>query len=162
MWKSCAVILAVAFLAVFVRVAANTPQSSNATQQGPDIGFDYKKVIDEHIKLISAGKHEAAFDHIVSKSRPGQFDGGSEPMKKLFASIYSGAGKFIGHEVLGYRRLSNRHYRFYVMVDFENCRCPLMFAYYFEKIGGEWKLMGFNSTDKLEEHEKVLPFQPIS
>lgn len=125
-----------------------------------DIGFDYRGFIAEHMKLLTDGHTDKALDflekHVKNKN---DFPAQREALKQWFGLVSGMGGKYEGYEVVGYKRLSSRTYKFYVLASYE--KVDLVVTYLMEKSQGEWKLMGFGLKGKLEEIEQLIPFRQL-
>lgn len=152
--------VAVSFALGAVAAQAADPETpSRVPRSGPDIGYDYERVIANHIDLVATGKADEAVG-LLEKLGPVMLsDTLRQEWKRRYAFVYGGAGRYEGFELTGYRRLSSRDYKFYAVAHFE--RGPVQFGYVFHKIGSDWKVIGFSISDQIDEMEKLHPLQPI-
>jgi hypothetical protein len=130
--------------------------------RAPDIGFDYRGFVATQMELLSAGQVDQALDHLSQQlMSTADLAAKREEIKKQFSVIYGAAGNFEGHELVGYRRLSSRCYKFYYFVSFEKKRLMFTYTFFFEPSRDAWRLGSFSFTDKLDALDQVIPFQPV-
>src|ERR1700677_5078883 len=110
--------LVVTALALCLGTAAS--QSTAPKGEGgnaPDLGFDYRALINEHQSLLNSGQAEKAADFIFAKGKQGKAGNPAlaEELKKKFSGIYGTCGKHDGFEIFGYKQISPRCCVVYVM-----------------------------------------------
>lgn len=131
-----------------------------AAHRGPQLAFDYKAFIAQHLELVGAGEIDRAVDHLKARIRnPAALPNVTESLKRSFATVFGAAGPFEGHEIYGYKQLGSRIYQFHVMAYFANG--PMRFTYTFEERAGEWKWLNFGFQVNIDEAAKDAPLQPI-
>jgi hypothetical protein len=148
---------ALALLALVTPAVAGQPPAA----KDPDIGFDYRGLVAEHAKLLAEGKGDKALEHLEAHMPPGGFvPAQKEDMKKRFALIYGGAGKLTGTEMVGYKRLSSRIYRFYAVSHFD--KMVILTSYLLVRdAAGKWQLHSYTVSDQIDELEKLTPVTPL-
>ena len=132
-----------------------------ADPKDPDIGADYRGLVRDQMALVAEGKAKEAVEllakHCLSDTLGEQ---GKEALAKKFALLYGGGGKFLGAEVVGYKRVSSRFYRVYAVAHFE--KAVAVFSYLFVRTADVGtrvtKLTMSDGSDALDELEKVTPF----
>jgi hypothetical protein len=144
-------------LAVLVPARAADPKD-------PEIGFDYRDLVRQQMSLVAEGKAKEAVELVARHSLSDTLgEQGKEALAKKFAALYGAGGKFVGQEVVGYKKLSSRLYRSYAVAHFENT--VVVFSYLFVKtIDQGWKINKITVSDgagALDELEKVVPFVPL-
>jgi hypothetical protein len=128
----------------------------------PDIGFDYRGFVATQMELLSAGNVDQAIDQLSQQLMSNaDLMAKREEIKKQFSVLYGAAGSFEGHELVGYRRLSSRYYKFYYFVSFEKKKLVFTYTFFFESSRDSWRLGSFSFTDKLDALDQVIPFQPV-
>lgn len=131
-----------------------------AADPAPSIGFDYRGLIADHVKLVAAGSAEEAISLLEKHSSEKFPEAEREGTKKKFAALYAGAGRFHSHEIVGFRKYSSRAYRIYAVLHFDGGF--LLFAYLLSKNSAdEWKLTGYSISDKPEDLDRIIPFTPL-
>ena len=130
--------------------------------KGPQLGFDYRAVIDEHQALIIAGESAKAVEFLGSKGKLGKIGNEvfADDLKKKFSLIYGSFGKHDGSEIFGYKQISPRAVVFYVLSHYENNL--LQYTYGFELWKGEWKLHGFGMLDNMDDMARSQPIERIT
>src|SRR5689334_9316207 len=126
---------------------ALAPAAHAADPKGPTLdGFDYRKFIETHQKLVAEGKSKEAVDLIAKHAGAANLVGndGGEELRKKFALIYGAGGKedAATHEVAGYKRVTSRFYRFWAVSHFEAAAVTYVYTFY-RTAAGERKLTAF-------------------
>ena len=123
----------------------------------PDLGFNYREFIAEHLTRVHAGKVDQAVEYLKANARqPKAAEAQAEGLKKALGDLYAGAGKHEYTEVVGYKRLSSRLYQFLVTAHYENWTAH--YVYGFEKTPtGAWKWIHF-SIKNLDEAAREFPY----
>ncbi|VTU00894.1 unnamed protein product [Gemmataceae bacterium] len=136
--------------------AADPPKGTD-----PNIGFDYRAFVAEHAKLVAGGKGDKALEHLEAQMPSGGFVPAQKgDMRKRFALIYGGAGKHTGTEVVGYKRLSSRMYRFFAVSHYD--KMVILTSYLFIRdAAGTWELHSYTVSDQIDESEKLTPVTPL-
>jgi len=98
---------------------SQVPGTGLKPSKGPDIGFDYRAMIQEHQALINSGQVEKAVDYIQSRSKTPKLFVGADNLKKGLSLIYALAGNHDEHELVGFKHLTPRLYAFFVMAYYE-------------------------------------------
>ena len=133
-----------------------------APAKDPDIGFDYRAMVRDQLRLVADGKAKVAVEFLAERAMPGTFDDKVwETMAKKFAVLFGAGGKYVGHEVVGYKRVASRVYRFYAVAYFENA--VVSFSYQLAKttdVG--WRISNMTVGDGVAELAKVAPFVPLA
>jgi hypothetical protein len=111
--------------------------------------------------LVAEGKAKVAVELLEKNALPDTLnDAGKEALQKKFAAMYGVGGKFVGQEVVGYRKYGSRLYRFYAVVHFEKAIVTL--SYVFVKTTDQgWKITKLTVSDGVDELEKLVPFVPL-
>jgi hypothetical protein len=143
--------------------AQDQPQGgSEPAVRAPEIGFDYRGFVATQMELLSEGHVDQAIEHLGQQLMSNaDLAAKREEIKKQFSVLYGAAGNFEGHELVGYRRLSSRCYKFYYFVSFEKKKLMFTYTFFFEPSRDAWRLGSFSFTDKLDTLDQVLPFQPV-
>ena len=135
-----------------------------ADPKDPDIGLDYRDLVRRQMALVSEGKANEAAELLGKHWLPDALSAqAKEVLAKKFAVMFGAAGKFVGAEVVGYKRISSRIHRVYAVAHFE--KTVAVFSYLFVKTTDSGtrisKLTVSDGSDALDELEKVTPFVPL-
>ena len=150
-------ILALSALAVLVPARAAEPKDT-------EIGLDYRDLVRRQMALVADGKGKEAVEllekHWLSDALAPH---AREVLAKKFAVMYGTAGKFVGAEVVGYKRINSRIHRVSAVAHFE--KTVAVFSYLFARTTDSGtritKLTVSDGLDALDELEKVTPFVPL-
>jgi hypothetical protein len=143
-------------------LAGTTLRPLQAKDMGPDLSFDFRAMISEHLELINSGQAAKAAEFLCDHSHVGNIGntGFYEELKKAFSGIYGSSGKFEAYEVFGYKQISPRSVSIDVLVHYEHR--VMYFRYGLENKDNKWGHQSFSYTDKLDEIEREVPFQRLA
>src|SRR2546421_4534860 len=107
--------LAIAVLALLIcldKGVSQTPSpkltgdiATTGRRKGPDIGFDYRKFVSDHLAYINSGQIDKAIEHFrASAIIPKNLEPLEDTFRRGFASIYGSSGKMDSFEFVGYKR----------------------------------------------------------
>lgn len=138
------------------------PARGRGAAPAPDLDFDYRGYIAEHMRQISKGLIDQALEHVQSRMKnPGGLVAKREEIRRNLSALYGASGRFEGHEIMSYRRLSSRCYKFYVFAKYEDRTVMFSYLFLFEKSRNKWLVGGFAFTDNLDSVESYAPLQPL-
>lgn len=147
-------------LATVFAVLSCTPAQKNAD---PDLrGFDYRAVHREAMSLVADGKGEKGVELLdgltVSSATFG--DDGRDALRKEFALYFGAGGKHLGSEVVGFKRLTSRIYKFYAIGYWEKKNAVLLYEVA-KGADDKWRISTLMLRPKLDELERIAPFVPL-
>jgi len=141
---------------------ALTVAAQPAPAKDPDIGFDYRAMVRDQMRLVADGKAKEAVEFLAERATPGTFDDKfRETLARQFALLFGGGGKFVGQEVVGYKRVTSRVYRFYAVAYFD--RATVTFSYQvIRTTDAGWRVSNMTISDGVADLEQLAPFVPLA
>jgi hypothetical protein len=129
--------------------------TTKAATQAGGLHEEYAATLSEVMDHVGAGEFDAALDVLGEHASKPPSGDDRDKLKRLFAGIYSGGGKYDGHEFAGVQTYSSRVHKAYAIAYYQ--RQPVLYVFTMYQFEGKWKIAHLHWSETLDPLEKIAP-----